>query len=280
MDKMKKRRKVYIALIVILFIPIFCVWQNNGISVSNIEFRSSRVSQNLNGFKILQISDLHNKKFGNNQKRLVNAVKKQAPEIIVITGDLIDGKRTNINTAMSLIDNLIDIAPVYFVTGNHEAWSGQYDRLQGLLSDAGVTILDNDSVNINYNGSAVNVIGLIDPAFSGSPTYEIVENINDNMSLDENVLNILLAHRPELFRFYVESDVDLVFSGHAHGGQFRIPFLGGIIAPDQGFFPEYTSGTYKLDDTTMVVSRGLGNSIIPIRVFNRPEIVSVTLGDL
>ena len=277
MKKLKKKKGIIIFIAIILLSIIFCVWQNNWIVVSNIEFENTHIAEELNGFKIVQVSDLHNKSFGSNQKRLIQSIKKQSPSIIVVTGDLIDRRKTNIDIAMEFIKKAVELAPVYYVTGNHEAWSDQYDKLRELLLDEGVNILEDEAVIIMYNESPLNLIGVIDPAFSKTSIYNPAESIISNMSNEDNVLNILLSHRPELLELYAETGVDLVFTGHAHGGQIRIPFIGGVVAPDQGFFPKYTSGIHMLNNTSMVVSRGLGNSIIPIRVFNRPEIVVVTL---
>lgn len=277
MRELKKYKGIITCLIILFFMVLFLIWQNNGLAVTTMEFEGTSVSENLNRFKIVQISDLHNKTFGSNQKPLIKSIEKQNPNIIVVTGDLVDSSKTDIDTAMIFIKNAVKIAPVYFVSGNHEAWSNQYNQLKERLTNEGVIILDNESNMIHYNGARLNLIGISDPSFFSSLESSIVQVITDNMSLDKDVPNILLAHRSELLNLYAESGVDLVFSGHAHGGQFRLPFVGGLVAPDQGFFPKYTSGAYEMDSTTMIVSRGLGNSIIPIRIFNRPEIIVVTL---
>lgn len=150
------------------------------------------------------------------------------------------------------------------------------------IEDIGVTVLRNESIFLEHQGSRIQIIGIDDPSMSKVITNEAIDKQISNASrghedFKENTFKILLAHRPEFFSVYTKANMDLIFSGHAHGGQFRLPFLGGLIAPDQGWLPDYTAGQYHKDYAVMVVSRGLGNSIIPQRLFNRPEIVIVTL---
>lgn len=281
--KSKGGRKILIGVICILFIlPVFFYWQNNDIVVTKHEFTNSAIPDSFQGYQILQISDLHNKEFGKNQKRLIKHTAKIDPDIIVITGDLIDCNRTNIEIAMDYINQAIHIAPIYYVPGNHEKWSGVYPELTEHLQNAGVVILDNDATTLYNNGDEINLLGLMDPDFMASDTNTstTVREVLDNLiTMRPSNFTILLSHRPELVSIYAEKQIDLVFSGHAHGGQFRIPFVGGVVAPNQGFFPEYTSGVVVKADTSMVVSRGLGNSIVPVRIFNRPELVVVTLSN-
>lgn len=274
--RIKKHKVITIFIILILFVSVFCIWQNNDLIVTKYEFVSEKVPQNLDGYRIVHISDLHNKDFGN---RLVEHMKRQEPDIIVITGDLIDSRNTRVNIAVEFVKEATKIAPVYYVTGNHEGRSIEYPELLLGLTNCGVTILDNNSRSINYNNSHFNLLGLSDPTFIEANGHEISTIMKDtiNKNINGNTLNLLLAHRPELLSLYSETSVDLVFSGHAHGGQVRIPFIGGLVAPNQGLLPKYTSGIHTMNETSMIISRGLGNSIIPIRVFNRPEVVVVTL---
>ena len=207
----------------------------------------------------------------------------ELPDIIVITGDLIDQRKYNLETAMIFIRGAVKIAPVYYVSGNHEAWSGHYEIIKQSLIEAGVTVLDNDRSDIKRGENTIKLLGVSDPDFLTSSYLEetnasLLEETLKGWATEENEsFNVLLSHRPELFDVYQAANLDLVFSGHAHGGQIRLPFVGGFVAPDQGLFPKYTSGSYTEGATTMFVSRGLGNSIVPQRLFNRPEIVVVTL---
>lgn len=278
---MLKKYKILIVISIVLIITAFFIWQNNLISITEIAYESSKIPQAFEGYKIVQISDLHNKEFGKNQERLLKKIRTTSPDIIVITGDLIDRRKYDLETAMVFINGAVDIAPVYYVSGNHEAWSGDYANISSQLLNAGVQILDDRKVSIINGEDTIELLGLSDPAFltSGymdgtdvSKFKEVLEKLGD-----EKTFQVLLSHRPELFDLYAQAKIDITFSGHAHGGQVRLPFLGGLVAPNQGLFPKYTSGSYVKDQSTLVVSRGLGNSIIPLRVFNNPEIVIVTL---
>lgn len=272
--------KIRIIIILVVLI-VFFVWQNNSITTTKIEISNSQIPDVFDEFTIVQISDLHNKVFRTKQSSLLKNIIEASPDIIVITGDLVDRRMYDLDDAMLFVDGAVRIAPVYFVSGNHEAWSEKYDEVSQRLIDSGVVILDDTKVELNRNGEVVELLGLSDPDFLTSTYFEGTKYSGLKEHLielaDESVFQILLSHRPELFDLYVDSNIDLIFTGHAHGGQFRIPRIGGLIAPDQGLFPKYTSGAYKEEQSTMVVSRGLGNSIIPIRIFNRPEVVIVTL---
>jgi predicted MPP superfamily phosphohydrolase len=261
----------------------FCFWQNNDLVTTNIVITNSKIPVPFDGFKIAQISDLHNKEFGHNQSRLLKLIKKANPDILVITGDLISSKDTNFDIAMEFIYEAIDIAPVYYVPGNHEAFSVLYSDLVQKFNDLGVTILNDEKIQIKRENSSIDLIGLKDPSFTLSNywtevvTDQLGKRLNNLVKGEVDSFKILLSHRPDLIDIYASNQIDLAFTGHAHGGQFRLPYIGGLVAPNQGFFPKYTSGAYTMDKTTMVVSRGLGKSSIPIRIFNRPEVIIVTL---
>ncbi len=279
-----KHRRILVIVIVIIGLAAFLGWQNNSISMTEIVFKNTRISEAFDGYKILQISDLHNKEFGSNQNRILSKIEKINPDSIVITGDLVDSNNTDVDTAMDLINGAITIAPVYYVSGNHEAWSGSYNDLKSRLESAGVVVLDNQKTEIFSDRDSIDLIGLSDLSFIGSDSLENGSHAETEKLLDALVeantnFKILLSHRPELFNLYSKSNLNLIFSGHAHGGQFRLPFIGGLIAPDQVFFPELTEGIHTKNNTSMIISRGLGNSIIPIRIFNRPELIVVTLSN-
>lgn len=269
-----------IIIIILIIILAFFYFQNNWISKTRFKINSQRLPKKFDGFKIVHISDLHNKSFGKNQRYLINEIKKENPDIIVITGDLIDSRRYNEYIAMKFVEEAIKVAPVYYVTGNHEIRSGMFESLEEKLIDAGVKVLRNNWEKVEANSQSIIIVGVDDP-YTGIKYREpvvIQEYLNNaTKGLDENSFKILLSHRPEKIKAYAEFKFDLVFSGHAHGGQFRFPFLGGFVVPNQGFFPKYTSGQHKVDDTIMIISRGLGNSLVPQRVFNRPEIIITEL---
>ncbi len=282
--KIKKKRGItlLVAIIVLLAI-IHSLWANKALMLSEYTVASPRLPAVFDGYRIAQVSDLHNETFGQRNKRLLTLLRKAKPDIIVITGDLLDSKDNKVNEAKAFVAAATDIATVYFVAGNHEAWSSAYPDLETALVEAGVTLLRNESLDLTKEDQSIRLSGIDDPDFRSrdSEAYAIDAALAEAgitvPPTDPDLYTILLSHRPEVFETYLSHQIDLVFSGHAHGGQFRLPFIGGLIAPDQGLFPEYDGGLYTENLTNMIVSRGLGNSIIPLRINNRPELVVVTL---
>lgn len=273
------RNKLLFSIIILVVVVFLVIVYNKKLVISSITYKNSKIPSSFDGYKILQISDLHNAEFGKNQKTLIEKTKEIAPDIIFITGDLIDSYNTTIDISMKYIDGIADIAPIYFIPGNHESRIESYNELCNKLISFGVKILNNKTVFIQKDTSSIGLIGLDDPAFIQSSNQdELFKKLLIDLSKDtDSDFKILLSHRPEKLADYKDAKVDLVFSGHAHGGQFRIPFVGGLLAPNQGFFPKYTSGIYREENTSMIVSRGLGNSIFPFRINNSPELVVVTL---
>ena len=271
----------YLPIAALLFLlVVWTLWGNTALMVNTITVSGNQIPLEFSGFRIAQISDLHNAEFGEKNARLLNILSEKKPDIIVITGDLVDARHTDVSIALSFAEEAVQIAPVYYVTGNHEASLSQYEELKTGLESAGVTVLEDKAVQLKRSGSFITLIGLSDPNFAirsnifNEVPAMISTKLNDLMK-DETNYTILLSHRPELFTTYVSCGVDLVLSGHAHGGQFRLPLIGGLVAPNQGFFPKYDAGLYAEGRTNMIVSRGIGNSIIPLRFNNRPEIVLV-----
>ena len=241
---------------------------------------NNNIPVDFNNYKIVQISDFHNNQSNTLTNDLIKEIEKQKPNIIVVTGDFIDSNKTNVEVAMNFIKKINAVAPIYYVSGNHEASVKSYTKIKEQLAENKVVILENKKEELKINESSINLIGIDDPRMAHESFIsdsEIVKVELDNTKYNGDKYNILLSHRPELFDTYVEKKIDLILTGHAHGGQIRIPFIGGIIAPNQGFFPKYTSGVIEKNKTTMVVSRGIGNSIIPLRINNRPELVVITL---
>lgn len=266
----------------LLVLAVWTIWGNSALTVSTVVVTTDSVPAVFSGFRIAQVSDLHNAEFGENNARLLELLSESGPDIIVITGDLVDSGHTDIDIAISFVEEAARIAPVYYVTGNHEARLSQYDRLRNGLEAAGVSMLEDRAVELERDGEKITLAGLSDPDFTvrGDIFGEIPAMVStklESLADTESSYTILLSHRPELFESYASSGIDLVLSGHAHGGQFRLPFIGGLVAPNQGLFPKYDAGVYMESSTQMVVSRGIGNSIIPVRFNNRPEIVIVEL---
>lgn len=262
----KKRRPVIV--IVLLITALVCIngWQNSRVHVTRHKISSDKVEEPI---RIAQVSDFHNdKKLGAD---LLDKLKDEAPDIIVITGDFIDSRRTDTAYALTIAGELVGIAPVYYVPGNHEARIKSYEAFRQELTSAGVRVLENESESVAGN---IVLTGIYDPCFDWDREADLTGNIAHTLSQldrDEDQFNILLSHRPGAFQAY--AGYDLVYAGHVHGGQFRIPVIGGILDPDRGLFPEYDAGEYREGGTTMIVSRGIGNSIIPLRVNDPPELV-------
>lgn len=257
-------------------------WSNTALMTHNITIGSNRLPQAFHGFRIAHISDLHNTEFGTDNKHLLRKIKKAHPDMIVITGDLIDSRRTNPAIALALTTKLCEIAPTYYVTGNHEIRIyNTFQQMETKMQDTGVHILHREAVWIERNGQSIQLIGMDDPTYYADETFYEHNKLMFARDLHalktEDVYTILLSHRPELFRIYETSDIDLICSGHAHGGQFRLPFLGGLYMPGQGVFPKYDAGLFTKNHTTMVVSRGIGNSSFPFRLNNRPELIVIEL---
>lgn len=275
-----QRIKYLIFLSTVCLLIVFFVFQNNVIGVSIQDYSNDKIPSAFDGYKIVQISDLHNKSFGKDNINLITKIIRENPDIIVITGDLLDSNRTDYQTALSFVRQASAYAPIYYVSGNHESYLPQ-SEYQQFINDISiyVTIIDDRSAILEKDDDCINLVGLADPEMTNSILSE-KQRVRDSSVLNliqPDMLNILLSHRPELLSVYSAYGFDLVLSGHAHGGQFRLPFVGGIYAPNQGWFPTYSNGSYQSNNTEMIVSRGLGNSIIPIRIFNRPEIVTITL---
>lgn len=272
------RRKILVFLfITFLGLFPFLYWQNNSIVVTEVNYTNSKIPEAFNGFKILHISDLHNKSFGKDNRVLLKKIDAIKPEIILITGDLIDSRRTDTDTALAFIQGINQKIPIYYVTGNHESRLDSYDFFKERLEESGVIVLDQAKVVVTKGESQIELLGIMDPDFFIESDSLYVQRTLSKLMETNDHFKILLSHRPELLDVYSTFDIDLVFSGHAHGGQIRLPFIEGLIAPNQGFFPEFTEGVHTKNNTTLIISRGLGNSIIPQRIFNRPELIVVTL---
>ena len=279
--KKQKYIKLAITLSIVIVIILFCNFQNKHLETTHYTYAAEQLGADLEGYRIVQISDLHNAKFGKNNRKLVDRIRECEPDMIVLTGDLVDSNHTNIDRAVQFVDEIVKICPVYYVTGNHEYWleKSEYDELMDGLIGAGVVILDDQVVEISRGDAKFRLVGLDDKSLADGTLGTLLNNTHNvvHEDSDEREFTVVLAHEPQYLARYASSGVDLVLSGHANGGQFRLPFVGGIVAPDQGFLPKYTAGEYYMNGTEMIVSRGLGNSVIPVRLFNFPEIVCVEL---
>ena len=244
-------------LLIAIISIIYC--ENNFLEKTRYIYKSKKIPKSFDGFKIIQISDLHDKTFGRDNKNLIRIIDDENPDIIVVTGDIYyyyNGK-----------------------TGNHEYKDKNWETHRKIIEGFGIKIIDNMVDIIRNDYEDIYIYGLKDPAFyHKSLRYSIFEEELDKMkkSMDDEKFGILLSHRPDKIDIYSRNKVDLVFSGHAHGGQIRL-FGKGILSPAEGFFPKYTSGMHVKENTIVIISRGLGRTIFTFRLFNRPEVVITSL---
>ncbi len=283
MDKRKRKRWIVLAALCALLaclIP-YLLWANAALTVSHVELD---LLPGEGSFTIAQVSDLHNAEFGGGNRELLAILEEAEPDLIAITGDLIDSRRTDPAPALAFLEGAVELAPVCYVTGNHEFRAyDAYQDLKSQMEELGVIVLENESMVLEE--VPLRVIGLDDPSFGvrSDPSATPEQILQGALTAlapqagEEDLRTVLLAHRPEYVELYAQHGADLVLSGHAHGGQVRLPGVGGLYAPGQGFLPAYTSGLYQIGETSLVVSRGLGNSLFPLRVNNRPEVVLVEL---
>lgn len=279
----KKKRIIVLAVVaaVLLVLIIWTAWGNTALELNTYTVSSERLPEAFDGYRIAHVSDLHNTEMGKDNKKLITMLRESKPDIICITGDIIDSRNTNIDIALQFTKAAMEIAPCYYVTGNHEARVSEYDELRDGLIEQGVVVLDDERIELERSGKTIALLGVNDPSFQTDYLFGDSETVMQGklqeISDEENDFTILLSHRPELFGVYADSNMDLVLSGHAHGGQFRLPFVGGLVAPNQGLFPKYDAGLYTKENTNMIVSRGIGNSILPFRFNNRPEVILIVL---
>ena len=275
-----KKKTICILSGILLILIVWTAWGNTALELNTYTISNCGLPDAFDGYRIAQVSDLHNAEFGDGNQRLLDMLREAEPDMIAITGDLIDSRKTNIAVALAFAEEAVRIAPCYYVSGNHEARVPEYRELKAGLEAAGVTVLDDARVEIEISGKSITIIGVNDPSFLAdylTSDAAVMDRKLSELSSEDAGFTILLSHRPELFDTYAAHEMDLVLTGHAHGGQFRLPLIGGLIAPNQGLFPKYDDGLYSDGNTNMIVSRGLGNSIIPFRFNNRPEVVLIEL---
>lgn len=280
MKKLTAFQKAIGALLLIAVIS-WIVWGNTALQLNTYTILSDRLPKAFNGYRIAHISDLHNAEMGKDNGNLLVMLKEAKPDIIAITGDFIDSRNTDIEIALQFAEKAAHIAPCYYVTGNHEAIVPEYDEFRSGLTKLGIVVLEDERIDLKMNDETITLIGVNDPSFKFDDFFDDAELVMKNQLRElvkkDDGFTLLLSHRPELFDLYVDSGIDLVLSGHTHGGQFRLPFVGALVAPNQGLFPKYDAGLYSAESTNMIVSRGIGNSIIPFRINNRPEVILIEL---
>ncbi len=283
---MKIFRKVIFTLLAFFLVEIYI--DSNVLKVSDFTIKDKKIPPKFNGYKILHLSDLHSKSFGYKNINLVNKINKISPDIIVMTGDMVNCNDTNFDNFFNLVKLISSKYEIYYIVGNHEQSMKDENRdvIIDYLKANGVKVLDNEKVSLEKDGESINLYGAwCNLRYYSSRkskerydfTLEIMNKIMKDSPLEEDKFNILLAHNPNYIEAYSKWGADLTLSGHIHGGMVRLPFLGGIFSPDTLFFPKYSAGLYDVNGKKLIVSRGLGRGVRGFRFFNRPEINVITL---
>lgn len=271
----KGTKHVVCFFLVLLLLSAILLWENNSLSVEEYTFSSARLPVGFNGFRIVQLSDLHGKQFGKDNSRLLAAVADCRPDCIVITGDLAD-EHVGVDFVPALLRALTAIAPTYYVSGNHEWAAHLFPSLKEMLTDAGVIYLNNTYASLTRGGDSILLAGVDDP--NGYADQKTPAQLSAEIEAEgDSLFWILLAHRNSEYGTYGSLGADLIVSGHAHGGIIRLPFTDGLLGTGGQFFPNWTNGFYYDYATPLFVSRGLGGSIPVPRLFNRPEVAVLTL---
>ena len=276
----------FLSAIGIAMAGAICFYENNNISINRIT-----INKELNEkIKIVQLSDLHSKEFGKENNKLLSKILKEEPDLILLTGDIIDCSSKKYMEIINFISKISMKVPTYYIPGNHETRAAKYEEIIMKLKKNNVNVLLDEIRTITIKGNKINILGLVEEQGSaeaymkrakGNFQYKDYAIIFQEFAKLPGV-KLVLCHYPENFKAigdksYYKYKFDLMFSGHAHGGQFRLPFVGGLYAPGQGILPKYTAGVHSEVSKKLIINRGLGNSGFPLRLFNRPEIVTVTI---
>lgn len=276
----KKRRRFWPFLLVLLVLAVLigsAFWQR--LTISRFTVSSAKLPEAFDGFRIVQITDLHCTSFGEQQEQLCRKIESLEPDLIVLTGDMNDQHRLDLEPTRALCAAFSGRVPMYAVTGNHDLWvsSSEFQKLRALYEEYGVVLLRGDTVALSQGDAVIYLHGEDDPAHWGNNTVGYLSEHPLSVTPEPGAFNILLYHRANAFPVTSTLGFDLVISGHMHGGQVRLPFVGGLVSPTQEFLPDYTAGMYQENGTTMIVGRGLGNAVSIPRIWNPPEIVCITL---
>lgn len=276
---MKRRRgclhSFFLLVLTAVILIGFWYFENNVIQTEVFELASRRLPAAFDGFRIVELADLHGRQFGPGGEDLLRAVREAEPDLIALDGDLAD-EHTDLEVIRTLAQGLTEIAPTYYVTGNHEWVMDDLDALLQILEDAGVTVLHNTYYQLTLEGQSILLAGVDDPngPYDQKTPAQLVEEIRGACG---DAYLVMLAHRNDQLGLWAELEVDTVLTGHGHGGIIRLPLVGGLVGTDRSLFPDYTAGLYSRGRTNMIVSRGLGNSGVNFRLFNRPHLPVIVL---
>ncbi|WP_245570853.1 metallophosphoesterase [Anaerovorax odorimutans] len=257
--------------IIISTVIILCFAFDQSLTVRYYNIESNKINTNI---RIAFVADLHSCDYGKNQKNLLDCIDNQKPDILLFGGDIFDESLPYENSII-VLKSVAEKYPCYYVSGNHEYRTGDIDSIKQMISGYGIIILEGQSKTVMIKGQAINICG-VDDADVGHNNF-MKQIVNAGSQVDTHLFTIFMAHRPEYIETYLKYNFDLILSGHAHGGQWRIPgIINGLLAPNQGFFPKYAGGEYEFNDKTFIVSRGLAKESTRVpRIFNPPELVII-----
>ena len=267
-----KRKKLVVLVSIILAVVILGIFAlDQRLTVRYYEIQSTKINTPI---RIAFVADLHSCYYGEGQIKLLSCIDEQQPDIILFGGDIVDDILPYEN-AVTVLKSSAEKYPCYYVSGNHEYWTKKIDSIKQMIAECSVTILEGQSDSVTIKDQLINVCGVDDVEIGQSNFLQQIKNADDQA--DTSRFTVLIAHRPEYIETYLQYNFDLILSGHAHGGQWRLPgIINGFLAPNQGFFPKYAGGKYEFNDKAFVVSRGLAKETTRIpRIFNRPELVIV-----
>lgn len=261
------------------------LWRGGTLQLTQYTVASQTLPSAFDGYTIVQISDLHDARFGQGQRQLMALIDRAQPDAIVFTGDLVHSVEQGAENTFACIEQAVQRAPVYYVSGNHEgrADAADYQAFCRGLAARGVRILDDQKAIVERDGQQICLLGVHDPCFDADgqagedAPWEIMQQTLQALLQGETRYTVLLSHRPERMALYAQAGVDLALCGHTHGGQIRLPLVGALYVPDQGVLPTYDYGQFTQGGTQMIISAGLGSSKVPVRFFCPPEVVQVTL---
>lgn len=272
------KKKMVFIICILLLVSILISAFDTRLKTVTYTIKTQKIAEEI---KLVFVTDLHSCYYGKNQRKLLNKIEQYQPDAVLLGGDIFDDVQDDVN-ANVFIESVVKKYSTYYVSGNHEWWSDRMYDMFDYLTSKGVTALRGDMDTITVGKDTLAIFGIDDPEVNVyDPTFKSWEEQlkQAGQKLEGNCFNLLLAHRPEYVEKYFEYGFDAVLSGHAHGGQFRIPFvMNGLYAPNQGLFPKLTGGVYDFDGKKLIVSRGLARESTRLpRVFNRPELVFVNL---
>ena len=276
----------FIMICVLIVLCLIEIYIDNEIpKATSFNIESNKIPTEFDGYKLLQLSDLHSKSFGNNNEKLIKLIDKEKPNIIVMTGDMVTANETDFTVFYNLVQDLKEKYILCYIYGNHESELKNQNRkkLTDFLFENGVIILNNDITKLESGDAEINLYGLCYPqkyySYKAGKKYNVSSKyIKEKIgALDKKKYNILLTHNPLSFEAYADWGADLTLSGHVHGGLIRLPFIGGLLSPERKFFPKYSAGLYEIGTSKLIVSRGLSRGTKGVRFFNRPDVVSIIL---